>query len=178
MRYLPSSCQMPTSTETIQFIKRDSIPFLEFNRMSSREFSNMLVAIDGSDHSIKAAEYALTIAKIYGAVLHAVTVTYVPESYHMKQEDTIDKSTDTTHDVKRWFETFTQAAKENNIQLKPELVNSHRPVDYVLLEYAEQEKIDLIVIGTRGRSGFKRLLLGSVASGVVTYAHCPVIVVK
>ena len=37
---------------------------------------------------------------------------------------------------------------------------------------------DLIVLGTRGRSGFKRILLGSVASGVITYAHCPVMVVK
>jgi nucleotide-binding universal stress UspA family protein len=46
------------------------------------------------------------------------------------------------------------------------------------LEYAEKENIDLIVLGTKGRSGFKKLLLGSVASGVVTYAHCPVLVVK
>lgn len=44
--------------------------------------------------------------------------------------------------------------------------------------YAEKENVDLIVVGTRGRSGFKRLLLGSIASGVVTYAHCPVLVVK
>ena len=42
----------------------------------------------------------------------------------------------------------------------------------------EKENIDLIVVGTRGRSGFKKLLLESVASGVVTYAHCPVLVVK
>jgi nucleotide-binding universal stress UspA family protein len=47
-----------------------------------------------------------------------------------------------------------------------------------IVEYAEREKIDLIVIGTRGRSGFKKLLLGSVPSGVVTYATCPVMVVK
>ena len=51
-------------------------------------------------------------------------------------------------------------------------------MDYVLLEYAEEKRIDLIVVGTRGRSGFKKLLLGSIASSVVTYAHCPVLVVK
>jgi nucleotide-binding universal stress UspA family protein len=148
--------------------------------MSLRKFTNILVAIDGSDHSIKAAEYSLNLAKIYGATLHAVTVSYIPESYHMKQEDAIDKSRtgDSIHDAKSWFEKFNQSAKENNISLKPELINSHRPIDYVLLEYAEQEKIDLIVVGTKGRSGFKRLLLGSVATGVVTYAHCPVIIVK
>jgi nucleotide-binding universal stress UspA family protein len=47
-----------------------------------------------------------------------------------------------------------------------------------IVGFAEKENIDLIVIGTRGRSGFKKLLLGSVASGVVNYAHCPVMVVK
>ena len=47
-----------------------------------------------------------------------------------------------------------------------------------IVDYAQQENVDLIVVGTKGRSGFKRLLLGSTASGVVTYAHCPVLVIK
>jgi nucleotide-binding universal stress UspA family protein len=47
-----------------------------------------------------------------------------------------------------------------------------------IIQYADQENIDLIVIGTRGRSGVKKLLLGSTASGVVTYADCPVLVTK
>jgi len=47
-----------------------------------------------------------------------------------------------------------------------------------IVQYAERENIDLIVVGTRRRSGFKRLLLGSTASGVVTHAHCPVMVVR
>jgi len=46
------------------------------------------------------------------------------------------------------------------------------------VDYAEREGIDLIVMGTRGKSGFKRLLLGSTASGVTTYAHCAVLIVK
>ena len=54
------------------------------------------------------------------------------------------------------------------------------PVSVVgaMIDYAEKERADLIVIGTRGRSGFKKMLLGSVASGVVKYSHCPVLVVK
>ena len=147
----------------------------------SAKFSNMMVAIDGSEHSIKAAEYALDIAKTYGATLHAVTVTYIPESDNVRQENVLGQpkqTSDNMDNAKRWFERFKEKAKENNIQLRTELINSQRPVDYVLLEYAEKENIDLIVVGTKGRSGFKKLLLGSIASGVVTYAHCPVLVVK
>jgi nucleotide-binding universal stress UspA family protein len=47
-----------------------------------------------------------------------------------------------------------------------------------IVDYAENENVDLIVIGSRGRSGFKKLLLGSTASGVVTYVTCPVMIVK
>lgn len=145
------------------------------------KFSRIIVAIDGSEHSIRAAEYALNLAKTYGAELNAVTVTHVPESYHLKQEEVFGHSSGTSgssEDAKRWFEMFNEKAKENNVKLKTELISSHRPVDYVLVECAEKENIDLIVLGTRGMSGFKKLLLGSVASGVVTYAHCPVLVVK
>jgi nucleotide-binding universal stress UspA family protein len=47
-----------------------------------------------------------------------------------------------------------------------------------ILDYAEENSVDLIVIGTRGSSGIKGLLVESVASHIVTYAHCPVLVVK
>jgi nucleotide-binding universal stress UspA family protein len=139
-----------------------------------------MVAIDGSEHSLKAAEYALEVAKSFGAQLYAVTVTSVPESYHLKQQDVLNKGEmdESMNDAKMWLEKFNHAAKLGNIELKTELINSHRPIDYVILEYAEEKNVDLIVVGTRGRSGFKKLLLGSTASSVVTYAHCPVMVVK
>jgi nucleotide-binding universal stress UspA family protein len=47
-----------------------------------------------------------------------------------------------------------------------------------MLDYAEEQNINLIVVGTRGHSGIKKMLLGSIASGLVTYATCPVLVVK
>ena len=145
-------------------------------------FSKILVAIDGSEHSFKAAKYALDLAKSSScAQIYAITITSVPESYHLKEEDVLNKSTKTNdgmEDAKSWLDNFNQQAKENNIQLRTELINSVRPVDYVILEYAEEKQIDLIVMGTKGRTGFKKLLLGSTASSVVTYAHCTVMVVK
>jgi nucleotide-binding universal stress UspA family protein len=47
-----------------------------------------------------------------------------------------------------------------------------------IISYADEQRADLIVMGTRGRAGLKRLVLGSVASGVVEHATCPVLVVR
>jgi nucleotide-binding universal stress UspA family protein len=58
------------------------------------------------------------------------------------------------------------------------MVASPTAVVPAVVDYAEKNKVDLIVTGTKGRSGLTKLLLGSVASGVVTYASCPVMVVK
>jgi nucleotide-binding universal stress UspA family protein len=153
--------------------------------LTKNKISNILVAIDGSEHSFRAAEYAIDLAKSFGAQLYAVTVTYIPASDSLSQKDVINKSliednidNNDRKDAGEWFENFTQNAKEHNIQLKSELINSARPVDYTILEYAENHEMDLIIVGTKGRTGFKKLLLGSVASSIVTYAHCPVLVVK
>jgi len=142
--------------------------------------SKVLVGIDGSDHSLRAAQYALEISKKYGAKLIAVTVTYMPAKSRMSQQEAIEVGAGLSEmdKAKKWFESFTQSARENKIDLKTELVNSQRPVDYVILEYAEKEGIDLIVIGTRGRSGLSKIVLGSVASRIVTYSHVPLLVVK
>jgi len=79
-----------------------------------------------------------------------------------------------------WFDKIKEKAYNNNnkIQLKTDLILTPTSIVGAIIQYAEDEKVDLIVIGTRGRSGIKKMLLGSVAAGVVTYAHCPVMVVK
>ena len=61
------------------------------------KFSKIMVAIDGSEHSLKAAEYALGVAKSFGAQLYAVTVTYVPE--RVKQEDVLAESRAKSHSM-------------------------------------------------------------------------------
>jgi len=151
---------------------------------ANKKISNMLVAIDGSEHSFKAAEYALELAKLYSSKLFAVTVTYIPTQDNLTQKQVLGKglvedesaAAETSSD--KWFDNFLQEAASMGVDMKPELINSTRPVDYVILEFAEEQNIDLIVVGTRGRTGFKKFLLGSTATSVVTYAHCPVLVVK
>ena len=62
-------------------------------------------------------------------------------------------------------------------QIKTKIISSINTAEGIV-DYAQEKNLELIVIGTRGRSGFKKMLLGSVPSKVVTYAHCPVLVVK
>ena len=73
---------------------------------------------------------------------------------------------------------LTASQKDNgDIQFKSHIEES-MSVAGAIVEFAENQNIDLIVVGTKGRSGFTKLLLGSVASTVVTYATCPVLVTK
>ena len=82
--------------------------------------------------------------------------------------------------IQKILDNIQEKAKTVGIESKTKILMIPRTEDTVkpILKYAEDEEIDLIVVGTRGRTGIKKMLLGSVASGVVTYAHCPVIVVK
>jgi nucleotide-binding universal stress UspA family protein len=87
-------------------------------------------------------------------------------------------------EAQQWFDNIKEKINmdnnnnNNNIQLQPDVVVTATSIVSAIVEYAKNKDVDLIVIGTRGRSGFKKLLLGSVASGVVTNAACPVMVVK
>jgi len=67
--------------------------------------------------------------------------------------------------------------KENILRIKTEIIASVRIAD-AIVSYAKDKHIELIIIGTRGRSKLKSMLLGSVATDVVKYAHCPVLTVK
>ena len=69
-------------------------------------------------------------------------------------------------------------AKTQGIKVRSELLRADKSIIEEIIEISIREKIDLIVIGTRGLGGFRKLLLGSVSSGVVTHAKCKVLVVR
>ena len=143
--------------------------------------------MDGSESSVKATDHAIEIAKKHDAQLIALNVvvsqlgfayssgafglTVTPSAIN----DILDKS---KQEAKKWFDNIEKKAEAQGVRLKVEVVASPNSVVPAIVDYAEKNKVDLIVTGTKGRSGFAKLLLGSVAAGVVTYASCPVMVVK
>jgi nucleotide-binding universal stress UspA family protein len=138
--------------------------------------SKILVAIDGSDASMDAADHATSISKEYNAELYALYVIRADVDLFGPHE-TSEFMTKMRDEGEKYLNKVKLKANEKNIEIKAEIISSIN-IAGGILDYAEENNIDLIVIGTRGRSGFKRLLLGSVASHVITYAHCPVLVVK
>jgi nucleotide-binding universal stress UspA family protein len=153
--------------------------------VSKQIFSKILVPIDGSEESIRAAHTAIEVAKrfnSYVTLIHVVNIDQYLQAlglYRVTYPDSIKKRVEEAkHGAGAWFTEIQKDAELEKVKVMAEIIDTPLSIVGAIVSYAEREKTDLIVIGTRGRSGFKKLLLGSVASGVVTYAHCPVMVAK
>lgn len=131
----------------------------------------ILVAVDGSVTSSTAAENAIDLAEKFGADLIALYI--VPPNIKIREIFDLAKENGQriVDEVK-----YAESAKKLNVQT--EVLWDVGSITKAIVEYAEENNVNLIVLGTRGISGIKQMLLGSTASGVVTYSHCPVIVVK
>jgi nucleotide-binding universal stress UspA family protein len=150
-----------------------------------RKFSKILVAIDGSDNSSQAASLAIDIASKHGSellVIHVLNITKTFQAmgfYGVAHSKALQNYVDEARmEAGLWFEKIKQEAKKVDVNVKTEVIEGPFSLVAEIVNYAEQNKVDILIIGSRGRTGFKKLLLGSVAFGVVTYATCPVMVVK
>ena len=153
--------------------------------------SKILVAIDGSSYSMDAAHHAIMLSLQHDAQLVLMHVLYPMEIhpsfqiYEFIQPIPIKEWIEIRKiDIQKWFDNIKKKIAEyssgginKKIDMKFEIIVSTSIVSSIL-DYAEKENVDLIVVGTRGRSSIKKLLLGSTALGLVTYASCPVTVVK
>jgi nucleotide-binding universal stress UspA family protein len=137
--------------------------------------------VDGSEDSINASNLAIDMAKKFDASLIVVCIvfpsTYIDLGYanvgRMKEIESTEKK-----QAQQEVDKVKKKAMEKEVTVKSDVLIKYTSIVKEIVEYAEKHKIDLIVTGSRGMTGFKKMLLGSVASGVVTYANCPVLVVK
>ncbi|NHH98775.1 hypothetical protein DYY66_1921 [Candidatus Nitrosotalea sp. FS] len=139
---------------------------------------HIMVPYDKSESATHAFEYAIDMAVKYSANISIVTCVSIQtptepyfgtayiEATRLLKEDAI-KST----------QSLESRLKESKIQYKIDVLEVTSIIDS-LTSYAESHNVDLIIMGSRGFGGFKRLLLGSVASGVSQHSKCPVLIVK
>jgi nucleotide-binding universal stress UspA family protein len=148
----------------------------------------ILVPVDGSDLSFKAAEYAIHLAKAYNAEITALNVVE-----DIKQGGAIGLQAkygnislvDAFRKVRKdsaeqWMNKISQEAKSQGVTFKSEIIDDEDATSEagVITGYAQQHNVDLIVIGSKGRSKLERLLTGGVTNAVVNTAKTPVLVVK
>ena len=146
-----------------------------------KTFSKILVAIHESSKSAdKAVDYATRIAKDYDAIL---VVLYV-----VRTQTNSDTVTLPSHviDFKKQAEAYLakvlekihkEGEADNIVKVKTEIIASIK-IPGAIVNYAKDKNIDLIIVGPRGRSKLKSLVLGSVTSDVVRLANCPVLTVR
>jgi nucleotide-binding universal stress UspA family protein len=153
-----------------------------------KKLSKILVAIDGSHASFDAADYGIMLAKQHNSQLILLHVLHPIEYYSSLQffevhqpQDSREIIEQAKQEANKWFDTvrkkIEEERREKQIKIETHIIASTAIVDSIL-HYAEDNDVDLIVVGTKGLSGIKKLLLGSTAAGIVTYSHCPVTVVK
>ena len=134
----------------------------------------LLVGYDGSEPAKRAVDFALDLARHYGAALHVLAVARPPEfGTEVEAEAVIENS-------RRHYGHALQPLKARlaaeSIESRFEVAVGH-PAKQLLL-YAERHGIDHIVVGHRGHSVFAHWLLGSVARQVIAHAPCAVTVVR
>jgi nucleotide-binding universal stress UspA family protein len=149
----------------------------ESDNSTVEEYDEILVATDGSNHAMAAVDHAVGIAERFDARIHAVNVVDVARIAHSPNvtvpvdlvETFVSVGEDTTTDV-------AEMARDAGLDATT-AVRKGAPRDE-LLAYAEENDIDLIVMGSAGRTGLDRYLLGSTTEGVLRRATVPVLAVR
>jgi nucleotide-binding universal stress UspA family protein len=141
-------------------------------------FETILVPVDFSDHSREALDTAIQIAEQFGSRIHLLHCYHIqtagispygivlPEGYYAEIRNAAEKQ------LNEWHELLSKK------EIQSESILSADSPSLAINLAAEETEADLIVMGTRGLSGLKHAVLGSVAERVVRLAPCPVLTVK
>ena len=142
---------------------------------------------------MKAARYGISLAMRSRSdliVLTVIDLMSLPYGSLLSQTGTRSQEDDFLEEkrmeARKWLEDIERSMsdawkKTGNIKVRfrSEIIEDpFSKVEKAIVEFAEKENVDLIIMGSRGRSGFRRTLLGSVALAVISYARCPVLIVR
>ncbi|MEW6713610.1 MAG: universal stress protein [Nitrospirota bacterium] len=133
----------------------------------------ILVATDGSKYSNAAVAKAMDFAKSYGGELMVISIVDVPSEFYAEAPKVVE---DMARKAKSFVDNVRKKAGEFNIKVST--FTAEGEAYEVITRLAKDEKADVIFLGSHGRTGLKRLLMGSVAEKTIGHSPCPVLVVK
>jgi universal stress protein A len=139
----------------------------------------ILLPTDGSACSQKALTYAVTLAQYFGARVLALHVTHdgwKQESFETGPDVVQKVQAEQAAEAERIRQQVSEAGRQAGVACEFQCLTG-RPAE-VILRVAQEKALDLIVMGTHGRSGLRHAVLGSVAEKTVQRAPCPVLVVR
>ena len=144
----------------------------------SIQFTRILAPTDFSEHSELALETAMQLAPAGGTVVlcHIVDDAPLTYGYIGVAVPTQDMLARLAQEAEKDLQEFKPKESKPDVLLERQVVHGNPYVEIVRM--AEEENVDLIVLGTHGRSGLKHFLIGSVAEKVLRKAPCPVLVVR
>ena len=145
--------------------------------LNFKHIQKILIPTDGSDYSMRAAEYGISIAKMLDA---QVMVVYVIDEVVLDQLSKVTERESVERELKqdgqRYINYVLGLAEKEGVKADSILAKG-RPFEQIV-HLAKRLNTCLIVMGTYGRRGTERVLIGSVAERVIEYSTCPVLVVK
>jgi len=145
--------------------------------------SRILVAVDGSEYAKKAVNLGLALCKVLTAELIVFHAIPVPR-YSFTQADSgasfplAQYFASARQEAQGLVDAVVTLAKGRGIGATGLVAEPTYSVVEAIIHAAVVHNVDLIIVGSRGLSGFKKLLLGSVSAGVVNHAHCSVLVAR
>lgn len=143
--------------------------------------NKIMVAYDGSKCSRKAVDWALALQKLEGASVTVDVVTVMPATngffaYENYQADLAALWKSQKTDLEKTIEQLRAECAANGQTITTHMLEGN--VAEALLDHVAKSEADLVVTGTRGVGGFEKVILGSIADKLVTYANVPVVVIR
>jgi universal stress protein A len=175
----PDDLPEPSSGETAVSLESPQVVTDE----KDLAYDRILVPIDFSEHSKRTVWYATRTATRHNSTIYLLHVFQIPDyvvtPYARRRQNSAEVQSNVVaaeQEARETLEAFAQELLNGGIKVQPYLRVGY-PFDEIVL-MANHFKVDLIIIGSHGRSGISRLLVGSTAQRVVEHALCPVLVVK
>ncbi len=145
--------------------------------MVSEFYRNIVIATDGSENSQRAVSYGIELAQLSGATVHALYVVDTTPFSSIPMDAGWEEMYEA---LRREGEKATYEVKKrgdvSGVEVREVLLEGHPSKE--ITDFAENNNVDLIVVGTLGKTGFDRFLMGSVAEKVVRGSKVPVLVVR